>query len=259
MVITVTATPPSSSPRFCRSFAISAIRSSPSWSSPLPVDREHPVAVAVVGEADLGAGGADELDQALGMSRAAVGVDVAAVGLRADQLQLGAERAEDRRGGPVGRPVGAVEGDSRAGEIELEGAAELADVVVEGALELAHAPDPLAGRVVEARLDRGLGLVVELDPPRVEELDPVVGVGIVGGRDDPRQVEAQPARQHRGGRRGQDAAQHRVPAARRDPRREGLLEHRPGLAGVADDQDLRTLGARPAVLPRGRAARPDPA
>ena len=62
------------------------------------------------------------------------------------------------------------------------------------------------------------------------------------GRDDRRQIEAQAPGEHRRGRRRQDAAEHRVPAARGDPRREGLLQHRPRLAGVADDQELRTLG-----------------
>ena len=58
---------------------------------PGAIDREHPVAVAVVGEADVGAGRLDQLDQGLRVRRAATGVDVAPVRLDRDQLELGAK------------------------------------------------------------------------------------------------------------------------------------------------------------------------
>src|SRR5262249_9700616 len=108
---------------------------------PSAVHGEHSVAVAVVGEADLGAGRANQLDQGPGMSRAAALVDVAAIRLRRDQLQVGAHDPEDHRSGTVGGAVRTVEGDPDAAEIEREGGPELADVVVEGPLELPHAPD----------------------------------------------------------------------------------------------------------------------
>ena len=55
------------------------------------------------------------------------------------------------------------------------------------------------------------------------------------------QVETQPASEHRCGGRGQDAGEHRVPSPGGDPGRQGLLQHRPRLAGVANDQDLRAI------------------
>ena len=47
--------------------------------------------------------------------------------------------------------------------------------------------------------------------------------------------------QRRGGRR-QDAAEQHVAPGRRDPRGERGLEHRAGLAGVADDEHARAVG-----------------
>ena len=73
------------------------------------------------------------------MGRAAAVVDVAAVGLGGDRLDLGAEPLEDRRGGAVGGAVGAVERDPAAGEVEREGRLQGAQVVLEAAVQLAHA------------------------------------------------------------------------------------------------------------------------
>ncbi len=55
-------------------------------------------------------------------------------------------------------------------------------------------------------------------------------------------VKTQAADQDRGGRGRNDARDQRVSPALRDARCERALEHRPGLAGVADDQDLWALG-----------------
>ena len=114
------------------------------------VDGEHAVAVAVEGEADLRLGGGDPLGQRLDVGGAAAGVDVAAVGLDPDRLDLGAEALEDRRRGPVGGAVGAVEDDLAAGEVEREGGSQLAQVVVEAAVQLAHVAR-LLGRAAPRR------------------------------------------------------------------------------------------------------------
>jgi hypothetical protein len=86
----------------------------------LCVDRDHPVAVAVEGEADLSAAPANRIGQELRVGRAAAFVDVPPVRLGGDRLHRGAQSLEDRGRGPVGRPVGAVQHDPAPGEVELE-------------------------------------------------------------------------------------------------------------------------------------------
>ncbi len=132
----------------------------------------------------------------------------------------------------------------RPGEIEREGRLQGSQVVLEASVQLMHAPRLHAGRGLRAeqRLHPRLGLVVELRAPPREELDPVVAVGVVGGGDDRGKVEAEALDEDRGGRGRQNAAEQRVPTGRGDTGREGGLQHRPGLAGVADDEDLWPLG-----------------
>ena len=208
------------------------------------VDREHAVAVAVEGEADLGLGGGDPLGERLDVGGAAAGVDVAPVGLDPDRLDLGAEALEDRRRGPVGGAVGAVEDDPAAGEVEREGGLELAQVVVEAAVQLAHAAGARrrpARSSISASI-RASSSSASFGPCAGEELDPVVAVGVVGGGDDRGEVEAEALDEDRRGRGRQHAAEQRVAAGRGDPGGQRRLQHRARLAGVADDQDLRALG-----------------
>ena len=106
-------------------------------------------------------------------------------------------------------------------------------------------------------LDPRLGRVVELAPVGAEELDPVVAPGVVRGGDHDGQVEPEPADEHRGGGGRQHAGDQRVAALAGDAGGERGLEHRPRLAGVADDQDLRPLGGR--LEGRGAARAPVPA
>ncbi len=126
----------------------------------------------------------------------------------------------------------------------MKASLELAQVVVGGAVEDAHLPHGLRRPQVRSNggLDALLGLVRELRAVAAEELDPVVLPGVVRGGDDDGQVEPQPADQDRGGRRRHDPGDQRVSPALRHARGQRALEHRAGLAGVADDQDLRALG-----------------
>ncbi len=218
----------------------------------VPVDREDAVAVAVEGEADARLGGGDALGQALHVGGAAAGVDVLPVGLDPDRLDLGAEALEDRRRGAVGGAVGAVEHYLATGEVEREGLLQLAQVVLQAAVQLPHVAGVLGRRrLVDQRLDPGLDLVGELHALAVEELDPVVVEGVVGGGDDRGEVEAEALDEDRGGGGRQDAGQQRVPACGGDSGGQRGLQHRPRLAGVADDQDLGPLGLQGG---RGRPA-----
>ena len=154
----------------------------------------------------------------------------------------------------VGGAVGAVQGDVEAGEVEVgEALVQGAQVVLLGAVQGAHAPDRRARRrrLVQARLDLGLGLVGELEAVGGEELDAVVAVGVVRGRDHGREVEAVAMQQQRRRRRGQHAAEQDVAARGGDAGGQGGLEHLAGLARVADDEHARSVGLG---LQRGGAA-----
>ncbi len=98
-------------------------------------------------------------------------------------------------------------------------------------------------RVVDQLLDPRLGLVVELASGSGEQLDPVVPVGVVRGRDDRGQVEAVGAGEQQGRRRRQHTAEVDVSPGFGDARSQRGLQHRAGLARVADDQDPRAIGA----------------
>ncbi len=111
------------------------------------VDGQDAVAVAVEREAQLVVAGAERRLQALQMRRAAAVVDVASVRLVGEDLDLGAEPAEDLRSGLERRAVGGVEQDTAAGEVErLKAGVQLAQVVLERAVELVDATD-LSGSV----------------------------------------------------------------------------------------------------------------
>ena len=74
---------------------------SPSIESPVGVDGQHPVGVAVEGEPDVGAALDDRRLQVLGVGRAAAGVDVRAVGRRRGAPRRSApRRAQHRRAPP---------------------------------------------------------------------------------------------------------------------------------------------------------------
>ena len=93
---------------------------------------------------------------------------------------------------------------TRRPERSSRNAGELAQVVVEPALELAHPAHlrpGVLGPGATDRLDPLLGLVAELAPVAVEELDPVVAPRVVGGGDHRGEVEPEPPDEDRG-RRG---------------------------------------------------------
>ena len=216
------------------------------------IDGEHAVAVAVESEPPVVAALLDGRSQPLDVRRADAVVDVAAVRLRCERIDVRAKPAEDLRRHAVGRPVRAVQQDPLATEVEIgEADLELAEVVAARTVQLAHAAvGGLALLRVDQTLDLAFLLVRELRPVRSEELDPVVAIGVVRGGDDHREVEPEAPHQQCCAGRRQDPGEQRVAAGRRDARRERRLEHLAGLARVADDQYLRGPDGRH----RGRRA-----
>ena len=96
-------------------------------------------------------------------------------------------------------------------------------------------------RLAELGLDPVLGVVGQLEPVCGEQLDPVVLVWVVRGRDHRRQLEPVAAHEQRSGRRRQDPAEQCVTARGCDTGGDRRLEHLARLARVADDQHLRPV------------------
>ena len=118
------------------------------------IHRQDAIAVAVEGEAHVMAAG-NALGQALHVGGPAFVVDVAAVGIRRDHLEVGAQAPEDLGCHAVGGAVGAVEQDAAAGQVQVaEAELELAHVVAGGAVKVAHPADADGGVARRAeRLD----------------------------------------------------------------------------------------------------------
>ena len=216
------------------------------------VGDDHAVGVAVERDADVGAHLAHLAAELLRRGRAAVAVDVEAVGLDADRDHLGAELPQRLRHHPVGGAVGAVDHDAQA--VEAHGARQRAlgefDVAVVHALDALGAAEvgalgELLGEVgIDQRFDLVLDLVGELVAVRAEQLDAVVVVGIVRGRDHHAEIGAHRAREHADRRRRHRAGQQHVHADRGEARDQRGLDHVAGEPRVlADEHAVAVLAA----------------
>ena len=152
--------------------------------APTLVDDDHAVAVAVEGEPRVGFPLHHEPLERLGCGRATAGVDVLTVGAVERRDHLGACVGEDGGRDPVGRAVRAVERDAQAIEARCHRKEE-GLVVLYQAAGVADKPDPALRRPRQGvvagheRFDLVLDRVGQLLRPLVEELDSVVGRGIV--------------------------------------------------------------------------------
>ena len=208
------------------------------------VDGQHPVGVAVEGEARVGTVLEHRLAQRLEVRGAAAVVDVQPVGAGVDRDHGGAGGLERTRPGVVRRTLGAVENQAQPGQragavaaLDLQRGDQVVGVALRGLGVLAHPPDRGAGGQrlvgVQARLDLLLESVVELVPAAGEELDAVVGHRVVRGGDHHAQVGAQRVGQVRdpGGRQHADELD--VDTGGGQPGHDRGLEELPGDAGVA--------------------------
>ena len=119
---------------------------------PCLVDDDQPVGVAVERDADVGAARDHRLLQQLRLGRAAVLVDVEAVGRDADRDDLGAELPQRLGRDVVGGAVGAIDHDLEAVEAQVLGKGRLGELDVAPAriVDPACAADQL--RLGELRL-----------------------------------------------------------------------------------------------------------
>ena len=215
------------------------------------VDDDDAVGVAVQRDADVGAHFMHLLLQFDGMGRAAFLVDVEAVRLDADGHHLGAEFPKRGRRDLVGGAVGAVDDDAQARQRHgaRQGALGEFDVAVVHAVDALGAAEPVG--IGERHLDVGiqhpldavLDLVGKLEAVRPEQLDAVVVVGIVRGRDHHAHVGAQGMHQHRHGRRRDRAEQEHVHAGGAQARDQRVFDHVARQAGVLAEDDAMAMAS----------------
>ncbi len=220
------------------------------------VDGEAPVRVTVVRDAERG----PVLDDR-GLEQTEVGgtaalVDVEPGRLGADGDDLGTGLPERLRRDPGGGAVRLVEDDLQPVQPVGQHADEVGDVLVGPLPVLPHAPHARARRPVPRGtgavllvdgLDTLLQLVVELVPAAGEELDPVVGHGVVARGEHDTEVGAELGGEEgdRGGR--QHAHLEDVDTGAGEARDDGGFQELPGRARVPSDHGGRAVtleGAR---------------
>src|SRR3954470_19849501 len=155
---------------------------------PVLVDSEHAITVAVECNAEMELAARHELLQSSKIGGTAADVDVVAVRLVADRLDLGTELLERLRRDVRVRAVRAVDCDSQPTEIGAEALEYVLQIAVDcdiDAIDLSAA----ARCGVEQCLDLLFVGVAKLVPVAIEELHTVVLRRVVRCRDDDAEVE----------------------------------------------------------------------
>ncbi len=208
------------------------------------VDDDDAIGVAVERDADVGAHLPHLARQRFRRGRSALLVDVEAVRLDADREHLGAELPQGRGRDLVGGTVGAVDHHPQSVELDRLGQRALGELDVAilhavdalGAPEIGRLGDALAQVGFDQPLDLVLELVRELVAVRPEQLDAVVVVWIVRGRDHDAEIGAHRACQH-GDRRGRNrSGEQHVHTDRGEASHQRVLDHVTGEPSVLADQ-----------------------
>ena len=167
---------------------------------------------------------------------------------------MGALRSERPERGGGGRTVGAVDDhpQSLQRRVVPKGSDEVGDVALNRTQVGRDTPHGGAHGsrpgLAHPGLDRVLEVVVELDAAPGEELDAVVGHGVVRRRDHDAEVSVHVVDQesHRGG--GHDTEPHDVDTGRREARDDGGLKELAAGPGVAPHERHRPVpGERPCL------------
>jgi hypothetical protein len=215
------------------------------------VDRQAPVGVAVVRDAEVGAVLQDRRLDLVEVGGPVAVVDVEAVRVGTDGDHPGTGPLEGDRGDPGGRAVRLVEHHRQAVEPVGKDTEQVGDVGLQTLQVLADPADARAGRPVPegARavlavdgLDAVLELVGQLVTATGEELDAVVGHGVVARGEHHAQVGAEYSGQVRDRRGGQHAHLEHVHARTGEAGHHGRLQELSGRARVPSDD---RLGAMP--------------
>ena len=197
------------------------------------VGDHHAVGIAVERDPDVGAHLAHLAAERLRLGGAAILVDVEAIGIDADREHLGAQFPQRGRNDSIGCAVGAIDDDPQPVEREVarQGTFGEFDVSLRHALDAFRAAERSGlGKLlhqigIDEPLDFQFHLVGELVAVRAEQLDAVVGIQIVRGRDHDAEVGAHGARQHGDRRRRHRAEQQHVHADRGEPGDQGVFDH----------------------------------
>ena len=163
-------------------------------------------------------------------------VDVVPVGTGMDRQDLGTHPAQGAGRGAGGGPVAGVDDDAQAVEAVGGARQQVLDVVAQGVVIGHHPADVGADRplppLIKSRLDLGLHLVGELVPAAGEELDAVVGHGVVRRRDHHPEVHAELGGEVRNSGRRQDTQHQDVEAGAGQAGHDGRLEELPTGPGI---------------------------
>ena len=224
------------------------------------VNGQAAVGVAVVGKAHVKAVLHHKALQLVDVGAAAVHVDVEAVGCVVDDVGLCAQGVKDRASHGGGGAVCAVQANLQALQAEAAGGNEMADVAV-ATLHVVHgAADGVAGGqrhlglAINVVLDELKDVLVHLEALAVDQLDAVVGVGVVGGGDHDAAVK-RAVDDLEGDARSRDDVKHvGVGAGGNQAAHQGALEHVAGAASVLAQDDAGLLGLAGTVVPAHEAA-----
>jgi hypothetical protein len=224
------------------------------------VQDHHPVGIAIQADAHMRAMRHHRLGRRLGMRRPAMMVDVGPVRRHAHRDHLGPQFPQHLRRRAIGRAIGAVDHHLQPIQPQARRKARLDELLIAAppVLDPLGAADVfrLGGRdlALDHRLDLGLGGIRQLEPVRPEELDAVVLVRVVAGRDHHAEVRPHAARQIPDRRRRHRAEQEHVHASRGQPRRQRVFQHVARQPRVlADHHPVRGTPVTAEVAPRSRA------
>ena len=218
------------------------------------------VGVAVVGKAHVEALLDHVATQAVDVGGAAVHVDVEAVGRVVDHANVGAKGIKDGLGHGGRGTVGAVQANLHALQREVRARDEVRDVAVAALHVVNGAADGVAGGqghlhlAVNVVLDLLEDVLVHLVALAVDELDAVVGVGVVARGDDDAAVEIAVDGLVRHAGRGDDVQQVGVGAGGHQAGNERGLKHVAGATGVLAHHDAGLLLLARTVVPAHKAA-----
>ncbi len=216
------------------------------------VRHDTAVAVTVEGDPQVGPVALYQGDHDLRMGGAAHAVDILAVGPHSDGDDLRPQLDEDLRRHLVGGPMGAIDHDLEAVQLQFpgEGALQKGDIAAAGIVDaegLADlggcGPGPLYLRIGHQLLHVGFYLIGQLETISGKELDAVVLIGIVGGGNDHPGVGSHRGSDEGDSRGGQRTQKQCIHPHGTDACGDGILQEVTGNAGVLAHHDVFPPGA----------------
>ncbi len=224
------------------------------------VNGQAAVGVAVVSKAHVKAILHNKALQLVDVGRAAVDVDVKAVGRVVDHVGLGAQGVKDRACDRRSRAVCAVQANLEALQRKAAARDKACDVavaalhVVNGAANVVLGGQRNLATSVDVLLDELKDVLVHLEALAVDQLNAVIGVGVVRGGDHNAAVKR--AVDNLVGNAGRwNNVQHVGVAARSHQTRDkSALEHVARAAGVLTNDDAGLLALTSAVVPAHKTA-----